>query len=328
MGSATSNTLNDYEPISGANYYKVKAVNDAGESDYSSYAYCNYSGGGHDDNIAKLRFDHQYFGGHPRDIQIYNSNGSFSWTSDPSQTGMTEYFDIPSGYSRVVIRIFDLDEWEEEEFYYDFESGRKYTMNIDNYSITDDGSGGDNKPNPPTGVTASQSGTSIVVSWNSVSNATSYKVYRSSSSYGTYYQVGSSTSSTQLSDNDPFNGDNYYKVKAVNSAGESDYSDYAYGYYSGGGHDDNTAKLRFDHQYYGGYPLDIYIYNSNGSFYWFSDPSQTGMTEYFDIPSGYSRVVIENLVWEEEDEFYYDFESGRKYTMNVDNFSVTDDGPM
>ena len=41
------------------------------------------------------------------------------------------------------------------------------------------GSSSGSAPSTPTGVTASVSGSSIKVSWNSVSNATSYTVYYS-----------------------------------------------------------------------------------------------------------------------------------------------------
>jgi len=129
IGSPSSASYTDSSPLSGYNYYKVAAVNSAGESDQSSYASCNYSG----------------------------SSGT--------------------------------------------------------------------KPNTPTGVTASQSGSSVIVSWSSVSGATSYKVYRSSSASGTYSQVGT-PSSTSYTDYSPLSGYNYYKVAAVNSAGESAQSSY------------------------------------------------------------------------------------------------------
>ncbi len=87
-----------------------------------------------------------------------------------------------------------------------------------------DGAG--NPPDAPTGVTATFSGTQIQVSWNSVSNATSYKVYRSSSANGSYTLIGSPTN-TYYYDTNPLTGYNYYKVKAVNSAGESAFSSVA-----------------------------------------------------------------------------------------------------
>lgn len=99
-----------------------------------------------------------------------------------------------------------------------------------NYNTGGGGEESSNKPDAPTGMVALNYGSVLIpdirISWNAVSNATSYKVYRSSSASGTYSQIGNSTSYTFLSDLNPRSGDNYYKVKAVNAAGESSYSDY------------------------------------------------------------------------------------------------------
>ncbi len=86
--------------------------------------------------------------------------------------------------------------------------------------------GSGNPPNAPTGVNATLSGSQIQVSWSSVSNATSYKVYRSSSANGSYTLIGSPTTPYYY-DANPLTGYNYYKVKAVNSAGESAFSSVA-----------------------------------------------------------------------------------------------------
>lgn len=90
------------------------------------------------------------------------------------------------------------------------------------------------KPSAPTGVTVSNEGNNYIpdvrVRWNSVSDATSYYIYKSSSANGSYSKIGE-TSYAQYGFSDsnaPVNGASaYYKVKTVNSAGESAYSDYA-----------------------------------------------------------------------------------------------------
>ena len=92
--------------------------------------------------------------------------------------------------------------------------------------------GSGNPPNAPTGVNATLSGSQIQVSWSSVSNATSYKVYRSSSANGSYTLIGSPTN-IYYYDTNPLTGYNYYKVKAVNNAGESAFSSVASCNYSG-----------------------------------------------------------------------------------------------
>ena len=82
-------------------------------------------------------------------------------------------------------------------------------------------------PNNPSGVSATAQSTSeILVSWNSVSGANSYEVYRSTSSYGTYSQVGTTTSKSYLTTGLTASTTYYYKVKAVNNCGMSDFSGY------------------------------------------------------------------------------------------------------
>lgn len=96
------------------------------------------------------------------------------------------------------------------------------------------GGGTQQKPSAPTGVRVSNEGNNYIpdvrVRWNSVSNATSYYIYKSSSASGSYSKIGE-TSYPQYGfcdTNAPTNGKSaYYKVKAVNSAGESAFSDYA-----------------------------------------------------------------------------------------------------
>jgi fibronectin type 3 domain-containing protein len=87
-------------------------------------------------------------------------------------------------------------------------------------------------PSPPANVQASD-GTytdKVYITWNSVSGATSYNVYRATSSSGTKTKLGSTTS-TSYSDTSATPGTTYYYwVTAVNSAGESGYSSYNTGY--------------------------------------------------------------------------------------------------
>ncbi|MDR1220584.1 MAG: fibronectin type III domain-containing protein [Treponema sp.] len=118
-----------------------------------------------------------------------------------------------------------------------YQAGGSYTVMSDTLFTaqwTDGNSGGgDNNdsntaPSAPTGVSATaQSSNSVSVSWNAVSGATSYKVYRSGSSSGTYTQVGSPSSASYTDTGLSSSTTYYYKVSAVNSAGESAQSSYA-----------------------------------------------------------------------------------------------------
>lgn len=93
--------------------------------------------------------------------------------------------------------------------------------------------GGDtNKtPSAPTGLSATPDGPSTApfarLNWTSVSNATSYTVFRSSSANGSYTQIGKTSYNGYSDENVKYGNTYYYKVKASNSYGTSDYSSYA-----------------------------------------------------------------------------------------------------
>ena len=68
-----------------------------------------------------------------------------------------------------------------------------------------------------------------MLTWNAVSGATSYKVYRATSQKGTYSLLGTVTATSYTNTGAKAGVTYYYKVKAVNSAGESAYSNVASG---------------------------------------------------------------------------------------------------
>lgn len=95
----------------------------------------------------------------------------------------------------------------------------------------------DNKltiPNTPTGLSTANQGNSsnpkVYLSWTTVTNASGYRVYRSSNTSNNYSLIGT-TSFTYYTDSYPLEGNNYYKVTAYNDAGESTPSSYASYYY-------------------------------------------------------------------------------------------------
>jgi uncharacterized repeat protein (TIGR02543 family) len=86
----------------------------------------------------------------------------------------------------------------------------------------------------PTGVSATTSGQaagSIRVTWNAVSGATGYRVYWSNSANGTYTLDGTSFSTGFTSTGWSGGGLAYFKVSAVNSAGEGPQSSYIFAMY-------------------------------------------------------------------------------------------------
>jgi sugar lactone lactonase YvrE len=76
-------------------------------------------------------------------------------------------------------------------------------------------------PTAPSGLTASAGNAQITLAWNAVPGATSYKVYRSTTSGSGYAAAGTSTATSVL-DTGLTNGTTYYYVvTAVNTTGES-----------------------------------------------------------------------------------------------------------
>jgi len=71
---------------------------------------------------------------------------------------------------------------------------------------------------------------SITISWSSVTGATGYRVYRSSSRDGTYSKVGDVTTTSFTDTGLAESIWNYYKVSAYNSYGESRLSSSSTGY--------------------------------------------------------------------------------------------------
>jgi len=117
-----------------------------------------------------------------------------------------------------------------------------------------------NKPNAPAApsVSFSSAGVSanlpnIIVSWSSVPDATGYTIYRSTSQYGTYTSVGTTTSTTWQNTGLSATTTYFYKVAAYNSFGESAQSA-------------NSPSLRTPHSVSGGIARGLDS-SSNRSFY-------------------------------------------------------------
>ena len=96
------------------------------------------------------------------------------------------------------------------------------------YSLCNAGYRAGTAPTAPTGVSATD-GTyayKVRVTWSSVSGATSYTVYRATSSGGTKSTIGSISNTTYDDTSASVGTTYYYWVKASNSYGTSDYSSY------------------------------------------------------------------------------------------------------
>jgi len=123
------------------------------------------------------------------------------------------------------------------------------------------------RPSYPANVTATQSGSSIIVSWSAVTGATSYRIYRSNTSSNTFTNVVGTSTSTTYTDNQPLTGSNVYCIAAVNSAGESNGCRWAsINYTPGGGgityKTYNTAYIYYLGNLSGKSQFKLSLYNS------------------------------------------------------------------
>jgi len=79
----------------------------------------------------------------------------------------------------------------------------------------------------PTGAKAtSETSSSITISWNSLQDATAYRIFKSGTSSDTYTEIGTSTSNSYTDTGMPSKVQYYYKVSGYNSITEGDESSY------------------------------------------------------------------------------------------------------
>ena len=94
-----------------------------------------------------------------------------------------------------------------------------------------------------------------MLTWNAVSGATSYKVYRATSQNGTYSLLGSVTTTSYTNTGAKAGTTYYYKVKAVSSAGESAYSNIVSGKSKAVTPKPSAPVVKIDHSATSGKPM-------------------------------------------------------------------------
>jgi len=181
----------------------------------------------------------------PSPTNVQASDGTYTdrvrvtWNSVSSATSYKVYRATSSGGTKTYLGSTSSTTYDDYSasvgttYYYWVKAKNAYGES--GYSSYDTGYRKGVAPPSPTNVQASD-GTytdKVRVTWNSVSSATSYKVYRATSSGGTKTYLGS-TSSTTYDDYSASVGTTYYYwVKAKNAYGESGYSSYDTGYRKG-----------------------------------------------------------------------------------------------
>ena len=137
-------------------------------------------------------------------------------------------------------------------------------------------------------VTVTDNGT-IHVSWDKVKYAESYDVYRSSSSSSGFSKVATAVSKTDWTDDNPFLGDNYYKVYAVGHGCVSDGSEIS--------EVANINKYTIIREQPEG-ELRIYSREGRGTFAdeFFRDESQEGINSEVVFSQDGKKVYFKNII--------------------------------
>ncbi|TMV47488.1 hypothetical protein FE783_21030 [Paenibacillus mesophilus] len=191
-------------------------------------------------NLANMKIERTQFGAEAVNGKIYVFGGDTYYRHsiptrevecyDPATNAWTSMKQIPAalaGHDTVLLgnRIYVAGGIQNDLVYYGYAQA-SYVYSAPSPS---------GQLEPPTGVTAVVYESGVTIKWAPVLNATGYSIKRSDQLEGPYTQIGTVASSTYgntvtsatytYSDTGPFTrAYYYYTVSAVNSAGESDYS--------------------------------------------------------------------------------------------------------
>jgi fibronectin type 3 domain-containing protein len=232
IGSISGVSYTDTKlPSNTTYYYKVSAWNSSGESSQStSYGSATTSSSSSEPEIPAA----------PTGVTatVQSSDSIYvSWGSVPGASGYHVYraYSSYGSYSEFVSKsdafYTDTRLPSNTTYYYKVSawnsSGESSQSTSYGSATTLSSSSEPEIPAAPTGIMATaQSSDSIYVSWNSVSGASEYYIYRANSSYGSYSVIVSTSDAfytdTELTSNTTY----YYKVSAYNSVGEGGQSSY------------------------------------------------------------------------------------------------------
>ena len=200
----TSTTWIDDSPLEGYNYYKVCAEGYGFTSSQSSYESVTVSLAAptnvkaeidENDLVVNVSWDAVKYA---QSYNVYRSSSRYSGT----------YSLVAEGVTSTTWK--DESPQEGDNYYKVCAVNRKITSSQSSYASVNV------SLDAPTNVKAEIDENDLVVnvSWDAVKYAESYNVYRSSSFSGTYSLIAERVTSTSWTDNNPLNGNNYYKVNA------------------------------------------------------------------------------------------------------------------
>lgn len=234
IGETTATLYDDASVTPNVVYwYKVKACNAAGCSDYSAP----------DSGYAQSAVA----GAPPAPTGVSATDGTYTdrvrvtWNEVPGATRYEIYRDTSAGGIFPLRGTSDTPSFDDT----DVIPGRTYWYRVracnpsgcSVLSAADSGYAEPVIPDTPSGVSATD-GTyedRVQVSWNEVSGAATYEIYRATAQDGTYTKIGEDPTSPYDDTNVTVGTTYWYKVKACNAAGCSPLSDADSGYAQTGG---------------------------------------------------------------------------------------------
>jgi probable HAF family extracellular repeat protein len=230
LGTTSETFFNDNTAVPMSTYfYYVRASNVYGSSDFSSYdaGYCS-------DGTPPVPTNVQACDG------TYLDKVEVTWDASAMATSYTVYraASLSRRASKTNLGTASETHFNDttaipmKTYYYYVKASNTYGMS--GYSAYDSGYRSDGRPPIPTNVAASDGAyiDKVEVTWTGSPEATSYTVYRatSTSRRATKVAIGTTTD-TAYNDTTTLTGKTYYYwVKASNSYGESGYSAYDTGY--------------------------------------------------------------------------------------------------
>ncbi|MDE6394738.1 MAG: hypothetical protein K2K77_05290, partial [Duncaniella sp.] len=215
-------------PTNGASaYYKVKAVNSAGESVFSDYA--KYTATSNDTSFTPAT---------PTVKTSGTSTISVTWScATGSNYGKAKSYEVykrnPNTSEFELMTTTTSTSWSDRNTHPGINRYGVIAVNDVGKSSMGLGASSEVSLSKPSSFTASKSGSNVKFTWSKVAGATGYQIFESSSANGSYYILdqiddGNTTTHTRYY---PAQGTTkYFKIRAVYSAGYGGspiYSDYS-----------------------------------------------------------------------------------------------------